>query len=130
VTLVEVPWFPQIFANPLPRYQLVHRQHTRIGFTRASGDAPAYGQLPFPSPGFHFANFVFVEELLGPDEPRADYLVLHRDMRREYRLETVPTLAPVMDGLQIDIAPLVERCRKRFGAPVREDEWMVVFQLR
>lgn len=129
VTLVEVPWFPPIFANPLPRYQLVHRQRTRIGFTRAPGGAPAHGQLPYPPSGFHLGNFVFVEELLGAGEPAADYLVLHRDLRREYRLETVPMLAPLMDGLQIDVAPLVERCRARFGAPAREDEWMVVFAL-
>ena len=79
---------------------------------------------------FVLDNFVFVEDLLGPGPAPADYLVLHRDLRREYDMTTVPILLELADEEHQDIGPLVERCRSRFGAPDCEDEWLVVFKLR
>ena len=130
VTLVEAPWFPPIFADALPHYQRIHRQRVRIGFTSARDSRPGRGELPYPAPGFELDNFVFVEDLLGPGPAPADYLVLHRDLRREYDLSNVPILLELAGEQHKVIGPLVERCRSRFGAPDYEDEWLVVFKLR
>lgn len=130
LTLVEAPWFPPIFANALPHYQRLHRQHVRIGFTGGPDSWLGRGELPHPAPGFELESFLFVEDLLGPDPAPADYLVLHRDLRREYDLRTVPVLLEQANEQHEDIGPLVERCRRRFGAPDYEDEWLVVFKLR
>ncbi|HXS81479.1 MAG TPA: glycosyltransferase family 39 protein [Methylomirabilota bacterium] len=130
LTLVEAPWFPPIFANPQPYYQRLHRQRVRIGFLSAPDSGPKRGELPWPASGFALHNFLFIEELLGPGTPTADYLVLHRDLRREYDLNSAPVLIELADEQHRDIAPLVERCRQRFGAPEFEDEWVVVFRLR
>ena len=130
LTLVEAPWFPPIFANALPLYQRVHRQRVRIGFTSSHDAGPGRGELPYPAPGFELDNFLFVEDLLGPGPPFADYLVLHRDFRREYDMRTAPILLEIANVQFRDIGPLVERCRNRFGVPEFEDEWLVAFKLR
>jgi hypothetical protein len=102
----------------------------RIGLTSGPELRPGRGELPYPAPGFELENFLFVEDLLGPGPAPADYLVLHRDLRREYDLRTVPILLDLANEQHVDIGPLVERCRRRFGAPDYEDEWLVVFKLR
>jgi hypothetical protein len=56
--------------------------------------------------------------------------VLHRDLRREFRLDTVPVLMAVADEHHRDLGRWVERARARFGAPRFEDETLIVFQLR
>lgn len=130
-TLIEAPWFAPVFANPLPHYQRIHRQHTLIGFTPSLPSAgPKHGGLPRPTEGFALEHFLFVEDLLDSAAPPADYLVLHRDLRREYDMHTAPVLARLADEQHVDIAPLVARCRQRFGAPEFEDELLVVFRLR
>jgi hypothetical protein len=130
LTLIEAPWFQPIFANPLPHYQRMHRQHTEIGFTSTRVGPPRQGELPYPCPGFELENFVFLEDLLGSRTPTADYLVLHRDLRNEYDMGSAPVLLPLADEQHEDITPYVERARARFGAPVFEDALVVVFRLR
>jgi hypothetical protein len=130
LTLVEAPWFPPIFANALPHYQRLHRQCVLIGFTSTPGSRPGRGELPYPAPGFELTNFLFVEDLLGPGAPPADYLVLHRDVRREYDMRSSPVLLEIANEQHADIGPLAERCRSRFGAPEFEDDWVIVFKLR
>jgi hypothetical protein len=131
VTLVEAPWFWPLFGNPLPVYQSVHRQHTRIGFMHdRSAASGAHGQLPCPAPGFDLGSFVCLESLLSGGEPSADYLVLHRDFRREIGLAPGSVLRVLADEAYVDVEPIVARFRARFGAPVFEDELVVVFALR
>ncbi len=131
VTLIEAPWSSPVFANALPYYQRVHRQWTRIGFTNGLLEREQeLGQLPRDSGGFELRNFVFLADLLGPAGPPADYLVLHRDLRREFRVDRLPLLASLADEMHVEIAPIAERFRERFGEAEYEDELVLVFSLR
>jgi hypothetical protein len=91
----------------------------RIGFTSGPDSWLGRGELPHPAPGFELESFLFVEDLLGPDPAPADFLVLHRDLRREYDLRTVPNLLDQANEQHEDIGPLVERCRPLRGAGLR-----------
>lgn len=131
VTLLEAPCLATIFGNPLPLYQRVHRQHTRIGLT--SGivpDAPVLLQLPAPAPGFDLGSFVFLSAALDAEEPPADFLVLHRDLRREIRLGPDQVLRQLLEASHVDVAPIAALFQARFGPPCYEDELLVVFRLR
>ena len=136
LTLIEAPWTIALALNPLPFYQSVHRQWTHVAFTNgvvpADGGAGAgsaelpWGELPLGS-AYRSRNVLWLADLLESDVERGDYLVLHKDLASEF-LGSAPRVSAALTP--VDVGPLVERFRSRFGEPVHEDARLAVFALR
>lgn len=131
VTLIEAPLVVPMALNPLPYYQRIHRQRTRIGLVNGLGaEQRRYGEMPHDFPRLESRNFVYLADLVRMRAPPGDYVVLHRDLGTEVAVETAPLLATVVPLIALDPEPVIAALRARFGAPVHEDESITVFALR
>lgn len=118
VVLVEAPWHFEWHRNVLYRYQQVHGQPVRAGFTWGLCSGPRAGEYEPHLEGVSFRHFLSLSRLM--QEPGlADYLILHRE-----RPEGLP-------GSQWPAR--IEHCVtafKRSGAVVwHEDDAAIVFRL-
>jgi len=123
VTLLEAPWHYDYRANPLPFYQLYHRQHTAIAFVGEVNGRNRDSEWPLDRIKSRFRHF---ERLGSPQfnrRVRAGYLVIHKDWRAEQ-----PRNADVI-GAGEDMTRVIAYCRAQFGPPGYEDALLAVFRL-
>lgn len=120
VTLVETPWFLESYLNPYSAYQEVHRQRVKVGLLAPNCGARKFGEYPETERGLRMRQFVHLSTLLRGETKGADLLVVHR---RPW---------PVRDPEEFEW-PDLQRCvpaiRAALGAPVHEDEDVLVFAL-
>lgn len=114
--IIEAPWYLESHWNPLYLSQRVHGQRVLIGFVGGLCAGPLYGELKPEAAGLEFRNFVYLTDVLT-GRIAADYLVLRR--------------AGINGARTIDMD--FDRCeqavRKRFGAPWRTADNVLVFRL-
>jgi hypothetical protein len=122
--IVETPWFYYWSANLFGRYQQVHHRTVYIGM--AHPDDPnlerATPRWPFGGP-FRFRHFVPLDAKSFGAPANIRYAVVHKDLYREmgqYLFFPEPGF-PVPEMLR-DLSG-------RFGAPVFEDDRVVVFRV-
>ena len=123
VTLLEAPWQYSFWLNPLPFYQLYHRQNTAIAFVEEVAGHPRDGELQMDRVNGRFRNF----EQLGSAEfnssVRADFLVIHKSWPAEQ-----PGIASLR-GKEEDMGRVISFCSEAFGRPSYEDSMLAVFPL-
>lgn len=112
--------------NRLPVFQGIHGQQVKIGFVGGLCPPGAYAEHPRQFAN-RFRNFVDLAQADERVRAAGHYLVVHR--RLELANMTKPWQSYEGKGL-----PPVDDCipifRRRFGAPVFEDDLITVFRLR
>jgi hypothetical protein len=78
-------------------------------------------ELPLDDGRFSFQSFVDVGDHESVVERGVDYVIFHRNLKRELRHNDRLERVPVYDHLLA--------YRRRFGAPVFEDKEIVVFEV-
>lgn len=122
VTIVETPWY--YYFHPLAYLQRHHRQHVVIGFVD-DGPAPVRdGELALGELGLRLRHALHLGDRAALHDRRIDYVILHRDPRRELRWPKG------VDEIAVDVGRWEARHREWFGAPVAEDAQVVVFAVR
>ena len=116
--VVEAPWYAFSGADPYYYYQRLHRQQMLIGFTDVDGQRP--GELSPHDARFRLRNSVHVLDEEGLCERSVDRVIFHHDLDAE----KFPDLSP---RPPLDVAPLIERYRRRYGPPLFEDAQISVF---
>ena len=120
LTLVEMPWRLESNFDPHPWYQEVHRQNVLIGLVSPVCGPRTFGDYPEDA-GLPMRNFIHLTALLRGETRDADFLVVH--------------LAPWKTPPDAEVDwPDMRAClpilAAKFGAPVRQDDGIVVFRLR
>jgi hypothetical protein len=125
--LAEAPWRHAIKLNHLPLCQHVHRQATVIGFTAGLSRHLLYGELPQHHMKTRFRVFVDLADRGAVEHRGIDYVVFHKDLRREFS----PVRASMSDARFMQTTPDVSECIAAYigqhGVPTYEDEFVTVF---
>jgi hypothetical protein len=119
-TLIEGPWRFESIFDRFGWFQETHRQHVKVAFVGNLCPPGAFAEHPrrFRS---KFRNFVDVARPAAELRHEGDYVVFHRKLNVS-NVWDKPGLPPV-DGCIADF-------RRRFGAPVFEDDSITVFDLK
>jgi hypothetical protein len=116
LNLVEAPWYFFSGSDPFYYYQRLHRQNMAIGFL----DGTRLGEVPMNDRRFRLQNFVHVLDQDGLCRRHIDRVIFHRDLDAEKYPDHGPRPP-------LQVGPFVEIYRQRYGAPVFEDERLLVF---
>ncbi len=119
LNLIEAPWYFDTFFDPYAHYQRIHHQRTAIGFIGAAGAPTPNGELAMSDQRFRFRHFVHVLDQAGLCERKIDRVIFHYNLDAE--------MPPHEFQRSIEVGPLVEQYRIRYGPPLFEDRWVVVF---
>lgn len=122
VTIVEAPW--HYYFHSYAWLQRHHRQHVLIGFVDDGPPPLRNGEIAADDPGIRLRNAVHIGDRDALRDRRVDYVILHRDPRRELRWPTG------IEEVAVDVTAWETRYREWFGAPVADDGRIVVFAVR
>ncbi len=129
LTLAEAPWYFSLHDNPLPIYERVHRQRTRIGFSLGLCASRRGGEMPASVRGMRWRSFVHLKNVEEVKQRGIDYVVFHTDLRSELSRVVDRVFVDWMERQPVDVASCIEIYRQRFGPPVYDDGRLVVFGL-
>ena len=119
--LVEAPVADNIYGNPLPLHQTVHRQHVRIGFTDGLCGRIPRGGAVLPTAGLDLRGYVGLGDL-SKLRGQADWLIFHRDTFGE-------TTFDVPLDWRHDVTDCIDAATREFGPPTYADDDLVAFRL-
>jgi hypothetical protein len=122
ITIVEAPW--HFYFHPYAWLQRHHRQHVSIGFVHDGPPPVRDGEVGADDPGIRLRNAVHVGDREALRARAVDYVILHRDPRREL------SWPKRVDEVAVDMTGWEARYREWFGAPVADDWQIVVFAVR
>jgi len=129
IRILEVPWYYSWSSNPYAYYQRVHRQNMAIGFT---GEIVGYlrdGELRLADTAhFKFKHFISVSDYDAVIAGNIDYIVVHRSLRDEMPEDLIS--GPEHYRVPLQTEECLAYCRETYGAPVFEDQSIVVFQVK
>jgi hypothetical protein len=119
LTLVEMPWRLESNFNPHAWYQEVHRQRVLIAMVSPTCGPRTFGDYPEDA-GLPMRNFVHLSALLRGETRGADFLVVH----------LAPWKTPPDAEVEWpDMRACLPRIEAVLGAPIRQDDGLVVFRL-
>jgi len=119
LTVLEAPW--QYHDNIYGYYQWLHRQHMLIGFVQDVDWKFQPGEVPAGDRRFRFRNSIHVSDTETIEDRGVDLVIFHLQLRQERPSE--------LPFYEVDLAPWVEMYGERYGEPVYEDEFLVVFRV-
>lgn len=120
LTVLEAPWY--FFWHDLAYRQRLHHQHVVVGFVDPRSDVARPGEVPRGRTDVRLRNALHVGDPAALRARGVDYVIFHRDAYADMQ---VPFDAP-----RVDVGDWLERYRALYGAPVFEDESIVVFDVR
>lgn len=123
IPIVEASSNAFTYYSPLAFYQGTHRQPVLIGMHNGLCGPPTWGEVPYGYSGVSLRTHVFLSDIETMRSRGARYVIFHRDLYRETRNP------PTWLNVSVDLRPCITWFRTHFGAPVSEDEDIVVFQL-
>jgi len=128
--ILESPWFFRLSLNRYPWLQSFHHQNCRIGVsTDLSGKPPWKGEYPYRSRQFKFRNLLFLGRRDLPE--KVDFIVLHRDLFREFGAEQLrqPELMKKLKQISALFPELEIKLREIYGPPDFSDSDLIVFAI-
>lgn len=122
LTIVEAPW--HFYFHPYAWLQRRHRQRVLIGFVDDGPPPVRDGEVGTDDPGIRLGNAVHLGDRDALRLRAVDYVILHRDPRRELQWPKR------VEEVAIDMTTWEARYREWFGAPIADDGRIVVFAVR
>lgn len=136
--LIEYPMMLGDHYNYYYFYQHHHGKQIVIGYTDLVDVMPLNRDCVYPEffvnhviravddrCSIRFRNMVDILDIEAVRRSKADYLICHKDLLREFLSEIQPSAKTLLPGLK----ECVEQSTNHFGPPVFEDETIVVFDV-
>jgi len=121
LTIVEAPFIWQ--ANHLPLFQEIHRQRILMGLTNGLCGKKGKEAILTSKHITNLSSIVDLNSIDGLLDEGVNFVVFHKWLQNEIR----DTLSAYSS--QQDMSNCIERYRTRFGAPIFEDEDIIVFEI-
>jgi hypothetical protein len=120
ITVVEAPWHYNWGYDPFPFYQAVHRQSVVIGGIGNNTLRSSRRGEAIPGSGLDLEHAVHVGDAAGLQRRGIRFVIFHKSLATEFPLHGVP---------RVDAAAWVVRYRQQYGAPIYDDDALVVFEI-